>query len=130
MSGRVCIVSGSRDLEDVELVAAAVRAAGWVGEIDVVIHGGARGIDTAAHQWAVEQGIPVDVFPADWDRYGKAAGMRRNADMAVRACAVAMQTDLTACCIAIPGPGSVGTWGMVKICERKGIPVSVYQVRL
>lgn len=51
----------------------------------VVIEGAAPGADTAAEQWAVSC-LPEDNhlrFPADWDRYGKAAGPIRNKQMLV-----------------------------------------------
>lgn len=46
-----------------------------------VIHGDARGADTLATRVAEERGIPVDAYPAKWDKYGKAAGPVRNGTM-------------------------------------------------
>lgn len=50
-------------------------------EIDVVIHGDARGIDTIAKDMAVWDGINAIPFPADWSKHGKAAGPIRNQAM-------------------------------------------------
>ena len=47
----------------------------------LIIHGGARGVDRLAGKLAKERGIEVIVFPAEWDKYGKAAGMIRNQQM-------------------------------------------------
>ena len=47
----------------------------------LIIHGGCRGADTLAGEVAKELGIPVKVFPAEWDKYGKAAGPIRNQKM-------------------------------------------------
>jgi hypothetical protein len=49
--------------------------------IDVVIEGEAPGADTMAREWAEKRGIPVDAHPADWTKYGKAAGPIRNQEM-------------------------------------------------
>jgi hypothetical protein len=50
----------------------------------VVITGGADGVDWYALKAALERRMAVDVFPAQWAKYGKAAGPIRNAIMAAR----------------------------------------------
>ena len=48
----------------------------------VLIHGGARGADTLAHRWAQANKIEdINVFKADWNTHGKAAGALRNEEM-------------------------------------------------
>ena len=49
----------------------------------VVIHGGARGADTLAGEAAQTMKVPVEVFPAQWNLYGKSAGPIRNKQMLV-----------------------------------------------
>lgn len=49
----------------------------------VVISGNARGADRAGEEWARAGTHGLERFPADWNRYGKAAGPRRNAEMAL-----------------------------------------------
>lgn len=51
------------------------------GEIDVLIHGGARGADTIAGEFAESNNIKVVKFSAEWKKYGKAAGPMRNNKM-------------------------------------------------
>ncbi len=46
-----------------------------------VIHGGARGADMLAGVAALKLGLDMRVFPADWKRYGRAAGAIRNQQM-------------------------------------------------
>ena len=46
-----------------------------------LVSGHARGADTFAEQYAAETGIPIRVFPAEWKKYGKAAGPIRNRAM-------------------------------------------------
>lgn len=41
------------------------------------------GADGIGERWAAENGIPVKIFMADWDKHGNAAGPIRNTDMAL-----------------------------------------------
>lgn len=47
----------------------------------VVIEGEARGADQGAAAIAVQFGCTVERYPADWDKYGRAAGPIRNRQM-------------------------------------------------
>ena len=48
---------------------------------DTVIHGAARGADTIAAWVAGLLGLDVEAYPANWKRYGRAAGPIRNQEM-------------------------------------------------
>ena len=50
-------------------------------DVELIIHGAARGADTLAGEVAKELNILVIEYPADWHRYGKAAGPHRNREM-------------------------------------------------
>jgi hypothetical protein len=43
-----------------------------------LVSGGARGADELAERYAEERKVMMLVYPADWDKYGKSAGYRRN----------------------------------------------------
>lgn len=47
-----------------------------------ILHGGCRGADRIAGEWARERGVPECVVAADWETYGRAAGPIRNRQMA------------------------------------------------
>mgnify|MGYP001597423405 CR=1 FL=1 len=47
----------------------------------IVIHGGAQGADSIADEIAKTLGLEVEVFPADWENLGRAAGPIRNRTM-------------------------------------------------
>src|SRR5204862_464610 len=49
---------------------------------DTVITGGARGVDSVAHEAAKGLKLKTRVFMAEWDKYGKKAGYIRNERMA------------------------------------------------
>ena len=50
-----------------------------------VISGGARGVDTAAIGAARALGMNCEIFPAQWEKFGKSAGFRRNIDIVAAA---------------------------------------------
>ena len=76
------IVAGSRNITDYEYIRNVLKGVkDSTSKSLVVVHGGARGVDSLAGRACAELGIPVKVFPADWDRFGKSAGYRRNEQM-------------------------------------------------
>ena len=48
----------------------------------VIISGGAKGADSIGEHYAKENGFEIQRFPADWKRYGRGAGPKRNKEMA------------------------------------------------
>lgn len=50
--------------------------------IKEVVCGEAKGADTLGYTYAYDNDIPVRCFPADWEKYGNAAGYVRNKQMA------------------------------------------------
>lgn len=54
-----------------------------LGEPQFIISGKARGADTLGELYAESRDIAVIEMPAEWDKYGKSAGHRRNKEMAV-----------------------------------------------
>ena len=79
----------------------------------VVLCGMARGVDLFGKAWAEKNGILVEEYPADWDRFGKSAGYRRNVQMADNADAL----------FAIWDGKSKGTEHMMNIARQKGLYV-------
>jgi len=112
------IIAGSRHLRQYRLVGAAVASSGWT--VSEVISGGASGIDQLAIRWAREHEVPITVMPADWRRWGPAAGPIRNRLMAERADAL----------IAVWDGFSRGTASMICLAERRGLPVHVCRTDL
>ncbi len=117
-------VTGSRDWDDdptigVQLTLAVQESpAGPLalrGEGVVIVHGDCpTGADKTADVWARNHGIPVDPHPAEWRRYGRSAGFRRNAEMVDRG------ADL---CLAFIRNGSHGASHCADLAEQAGIPV-------
>ena len=130
---RILIISGSREdsFDDVSLVDAAFHETGWdLEDIALVVHGAAKGVDRAADRWATEHRIPVKPMPANWTRFGTSAGKKRNGEMADYVVEICQGKDFIPCCLAIPGPSSVGTWHMAKLSRAINFETHVYRGRL
>lgn len=110
------LVTGSRHWTDRPAIARAITDAcrGVSSHKVTVVHGGARGADTIAGLVAAEFELDVEAHPADWDRWGKSAGHRRNAQM------VALGADLM---LAFPLGDSRGTRGCMRLARLAGIPI-------
>lgn len=48
----------------------------------IVISGAARGADSLGEKYAKSRGYAIERYPANWNKYGKSAGYRRNETMA------------------------------------------------
>ena len=46
-----------------------------------IVSGGANGADKIAEKYAQYRGLDIDIFPADWKKYGKSAGFKRNIEI-------------------------------------------------
>lgn len=82
----------------------------------VIVHGAARGADRLAEDEAGKAGLLTEGHPADWDAYGKRAGLIRNEHMA------RLGADL---CVAFWDGRSNGTAHMINTARNHGIPVEV-----
>ena len=52
-----------------------------IGSGDIVIHGDCSGADQSGGAVAAKLGATVQTFPAEWNKYGRSAGPRRNRQM-------------------------------------------------
>lgn len=76
------LVTGGRDYADRQRVFDALDTMLLLYGKLLVIHGGARGVDTFAEEWAKSRQQVYFCFPAEWNEYGKRAGTLRNEEMA------------------------------------------------
>lgn len=80
-----------------------------------VVHGDCRtGADRAAAMWCHAHGATDERHPAEWHRYGTAAGPIRNAKM------VAAGADI---CLAFVRGGSRGASLTARLASEAGIPL-------
>jgi len=102
------IIAGSRTISDLELVSQAITESCF--DITEVVCGGAKGVDECGRLWAEKHNIPVKVFNADWNKYGKIAGPVRNFEMAKYADALVLVWDGKS-------PGSLSMKNVAKKCD-------------
>lgn len=93
-----------------------------------LVIGSADGADDEGQCWARTQGIDCRTFWANWTKYGKSAGPRRNAQMLDYVLTKAhMLPDSTALVVAFPG--GRGTADMVARAQVKGVPVVAWEAQ-
>ena len=107
------IIAGSRTFTDYTLLASVLGP--HRHQISAVIHGGARGADQLGFRWAVRHHVRSRCFAADWERFGKSAGVRRNHQMA-------QAGDVL---VAFHGNNSPGTAHMIACMRALGKPVVI-----
>lgn len=77
-----CAIVGSRKFSPLTLVSDLVAA---LPDDFIIVSGGAAGVDRTAENAAKKRGMKTEIYHADWNKLGKAAGMIRNTDI-VKAC--------------------------------------------
>lgn len=110
------IIAGSRNVTDYDILLQAIENCPF--HISVVLSGTARGVDRMGERFALQQKIPLEKYPADWNKWGKSAGYKRNELMAEKAEAL----------LALWDGESRGTKHMIDIAKKKGLKIYIYQV--
>ena len=116
------IIAGGRDFNNYELLRSSmVNILSLIlpptmrpGEVTIV-SGGARGADTLGERYAHETNMMLKIFPAEWDKYGKSAGYRRNELMA----------EYGNVLVACWDGQSRGTKHMIDIAKARGLRVFI-----
>jgi hypothetical protein len=123
------LITGSRTWTDHDAIHtvldAIAKEAFAAGDTEVVVvHGCASGADTLADLWvrrnAAQWPVRAERYPAQWKRYGKRAGMVRNARM------VRLGADV---CLAFIKDGSRGATSCADLAEDHSIRTERFIVR-
>ena len=112
---RIVIVTGSRHARLIEPVAKVLTELGP----DLVVHGGAKGIDALADRWCKENIVARCIVHADWSK-GRSAGPTRNAKM--------VRMFPTAHGAAFPCIESTGTWDCVRKLKAANQEVTITRI--
>lgn len=83
----------------------------------IIIHGDARGADRMGAGIGRARNFKVESFPANWDQYGKKAGILRNLEM------LDSGIDLV---LAFYDGTSAGTRHTILEARKRGIPMEVH----
>lgn len=74
------IIAGGRDFNDYKLLCEKLDFL-FQNIKPVIVCGEAKGADSLGRRYAKEHGLEILSFPAEWNKYGKSAGYRRNEEM-------------------------------------------------
>lgn len=107
------LVCGGRDFTDTARIHSVLDHYHAQHRFSFVIHGAAPGADSLAGQWAMLRDVAQQAFSADWEKHGRAAGPRRNAQMLAVG-----KPD-----VVIAFPGGRGTADMMRQARAAGVPV-------
>lgn len=113
-------IGGTRSYEDYISFSKIVDACiSQMGADDItILSGGCKGVDRLAEIYAIEHAYTLEVFPARWETYGKAAGPVRNKQMAS-----------SADCVIVFWDGiSRGTASLISCSKKLGKPVFIYSI--
>jgi len=83
-----------------------------------IISGGARGIDTCAREYAVSHGIKLTEFLPEYEKYGRAAPIKRNVT-------IIENSDIV---LAFWDGKSPGTKFVINKCGDMGVEVKVIRL--
>jgi hypothetical protein len=86
-----------------------------------LISGGAKGADTLCKLIAINTGIPITEYLAEWDKYGKGAGFKRNL-------LIEQSADQCLALVTKPLEQSRGTAHTVSLFRKSNKPVHVIEV--
>lgn len=109
------IIAGGRFFDDYDLLKEKVGKILKNAKNITIISGAAKGADTLGENYGYEMGYEVISMPANWDKYGKAAGYRRNEDMA----------KIADACICFWDGKSKGTGHMIDLAKKYNLQLRV-----
>jgi hypothetical protein len=111
------IIAGGRDFTDIELMTSKLDAILSKTDDDpiTILSGTARGADQTGEVYARIRALSVEQYPAQWDKYGKSAGYKRNSQMA----------DQATHCVVFWDGKSKGSKHMIDLAQQKGLELRV-----
>lgn len=115
------LVTGGREFNERERLFEVLGQLHAGHKITHLIHGGARGADTLAGEWARNVGVQEVRCDANWNFHGKAAGPIRNRKMFEL---LNYEDDLV-----VAFDGGNGTANMVSLVEEEGFDILYYQTK-
>ncbi len=112
------VIGGYRNFNDYEVFKAFVNSCiGDENEI-TVLSGHCKGADLMAEQYAEEKGFATEIYPADWKKYGRAAGPIRNKQMVEKA-------DIV---IAFTCDRATGTKNLISHAQKLGKKIFIKDI--
>lgn len=118
-----CLVVGSRNFDNYELMRGILDYLLQNKKYVVIVSGGAKGADSLAERYANEHNYRLKVFPANWDKYGKSAGYKRNEQMHLY---ISAPSDKDRGVVAFWDGSSKGTAHNFELSLKYDNPIKIY----
>lgn len=113
------IIAGGRDFSNYKLLRQACDYMLSKAESIEIVSGTAGGADQLGEKYASERGYSIRRFPADWEKFGRAAGFKRNSEM----------SNYADCLIAFWDGESKGTRHMINTARKKNMQFEVIKYK-
>ncbi len=110
------IIAGSRGITQEAILDIAIANCPFI--ITSVVSGGARGVDKLGETFSKKHHLPLYLYPAKWDLFGKSAGYIRNKEMAENSEAL----------LAIWDGSSKGTKHMIDLAKKYKLTIYIHTV--
>lgn len=110
------IIAGTRTYNDYSRLLDIIKDLKW--NITTVLSGGSLGVDEMRERWARSNDIPIEYYAAQWGKYGKSAGPRRNLQMAQNADSL----------ITLWDGSSRGTQNMIQTAQDLDLQVHIVRI--
>lgn len=108
------IIAGSRGITDYDILVKVMSELPFTPT--TIVSGTARGVDKLGEEYAEKNDIDIIRYPAEWDKFGKSAGYKRNAIMANNADAL----------LALWDGQSKGAAHMIELAHKKGLKIYIW----
>ena len=120
-------VVGSSRFYDFEIFEELIE--NWVdknGYPDMIIVGGASGVDYMAERWADNNSIPIAIFSEEWDDPNRTLRDRGRSEApnSLTEKILKSATDI----LAIPSPTSKWTRIVIEMANVQKIPLTIYEI--
>lgn len=117
------VVAGCRDFNDYKIAKEYIDFC--ISDIKkkytlIFISGGCSGADSLGERYAKENGYRLKIYPANWKKYGKAAGPKRNKQMA-------LDCDYVIC---FWDGKSRGTKSMIDYARQFNKPIKIKKIKI
>ena len=113
------IIAGGRNFTDYQKLKETCDTILWDQTNIEIVSGNCRGADLLGEQYAKERGYKIAQFPADWNKYGKSAGPKRNQQMA----------NYTEALIAFWDGKSRGTKHMIEMAKQSKLRMIILVIK-
>lgn len=132
MSKSYFLIAGSRGYEHLDefmaIVDENIHADTLLYEV-VIVEGGARGVDTMARIYAKARGLAHIEMKPDWEKYGRAAGPKRNDEMTAFVADQCRGNNNKGTALFFWDGESKGTKHCIESAKKRGIPTRIWNTK-